>query len=173
VSLFFRAVCGCAQRNILFIGDPAQRKLLDAKKKQHAKEEFAKDLVWFPVVVAIHGALVTYDEPDASFLRVGFLDPFGDTPSERQGGWLEDPASSMADHGKKVTIACDEQYQIDGTTKTVIDRADCATSWYLVAKVNSQTLRSTALQTRDRMFFALTNVNSSSSGAPSCVQWIK
>ena len=51
MSPFFRAVCGCAQGRKLLIGDPAHKKLLDNKKKQLLKEEFTKDLVWFPVVV--------------------------------------------------------------------------------------------------------------------------
>ena len=83
----------------MLIGDAAHKKLLE-KKRQDLKEEFAKDLVWFPEVVTIHGALVTYDAPKKSFGRVTYLDPFGSTPIERQGGWLEDPASLAADYGK-------------------------------------------------------------------------
>ena len=56
------------------------------------KAEFAKELVWFPVVVAIYGALATFDEPGESFVRVSFQDPLG-SPGERQGGWFEDAAS--------------------------------------------------------------------------------
>ena len=123
MSPFFRAVCGCAQGVKCFIGDSAHKKLLDQKKKNKLREELAKDLFWFSVVVTIRGALVTYDEPKTSFVRVTYLDPFGDTPTERQAGWLEDPASLTADHGKEVTIACDEQYQIDGNPQTVIGRA--------------------------------------------------
>ena len=75
MSPFFRAVCGCAQGRKLLIGDPAHKKLLDNKKKQLLKEEFARDLVWFPVVVTIRGALDTYDEPKTSFVRVTYLAP--------------------------------------------------------------------------------------------------
>ena len=71
-------------------------------------------MVWFTVVIAIHGALVTYDEPDATFVRVSYLGPFSRSPGEREGGWFEDPASSKAEAGGTVDIACDELYKEDG-----------------------------------------------------------
>ena len=103
MSPFFRGVCGYAQGLKLFIGDAAHKKLLETKQKQQLREEFAKDLVWFPVVATIYGALVTYDAPDEPFVRVAYLDIFGSSPAEREGGWSEDPASLDAEAGKKWT----------------------------------------------------------------------
>ena len=70
MSLFFRAVCRCAQGKRWPIGEEGHKKILANKNKQKLKEEFAKDLVWFPVVVTVRGDLTSYDQPGDSIVRV-------------------------------------------------------------------------------------------------------
>ena len=71
------------------------------KNKTKLKEQFAIELVWFPVVVTVRGDLTTYDEPGDSFSRVTYLDRFGDVPTENKLGWLTDQASLVADTSQR------------------------------------------------------------------------
>ena len=125
MSPCFRAVCRCAQGKRSFIGEDSHKKILKGKKTQKPKEEFANDLVWFPVVVTVRGDLTTYDKPGDSFVRVTYVDKFGDDPAQRHPGWLMDKASLTAEPAREVDIACDEQYQLDGKIKPVIGRQLC------------------------------------------------
>ena len=70
MSPFSRAVCRCVQGKGWFIGEEGHKKLLANRNKQKLKEEFAKDLVWFPVVVTVRGDLTSYDQPGDSIVRV-------------------------------------------------------------------------------------------------------
>ena len=125
MSPCFRAVCRCAQGERWLIGEEGHIKLIKAKNKRKLKEEFANDLVWFPVVVTVRGDLTTYDQPGDCFVRVTYLDKLGDDPTKCHPGWLMDKASLTAEPTREVSIACDEQYQLDGKIKTVIGRPRC------------------------------------------------
>ena len=121
----FRAVCRCAQGTKSLVGDDGYNRLSKEKSKTKLKEQFAIELVWFPVVVTVRGDLTTYDEPADSFVRVTYLDPFGADPAKRHPGWLVDPSSTAA-RDSAVTIACDEQYASDGKgVKLVMNRPRC------------------------------------------------
>ena len=117
MSPCFRAVCRCAQGERWPIGEEGHIKITKAKNKQKLKEEFANDLVWFPVVVTVRGDLTTYDQPGGSFVRVTYLDKLSDDPTKCHPGWLMDKASLTAEPAREVSIACDEQYQLDETSK--------------------------------------------------------
>ena len=100
------------------------KKLLANRNQQKLKEEFAKDLVWFPVVVAVRGDLTTYDQPIDSIVRVTYIDQFGEQPNERFPGWLKEQASLTAEAAKDVLIAPGSSAlgTVDGKPKTVIGR---------------------------------------------------
>jgi hypothetical protein len=120
----FRAVCRCAQGTKSLVGDEGYNRLFkkDMKKLTKLKEQFALELVWFPVVVTVRGDLTTYDEPAKKFVRVTYLDPLGADTAKRQPGWLVDP-SPTAKRDMSVTVACDERYAVDGkVVKLAIDR---------------------------------------------------
>ena len=96
--------------------------LLENKmKRSQLKEEFAKDLVWFPVVVTARGDLATYDQPDDSIVRVTYIDEYSAEPTKRHPGWLSNKASLATN---TVLIACGSvvRDQVDGKHKTVIGR---------------------------------------------------
>ena len=97
----FRAVCRCAQGDKCLVGDDGYNRLRKEKSKTKLKEQFAIELVWFPVVVTVRGDLTTYDEPGDSFSRVTYLDTFGDVPTEKKLGWLTDQASLVPDTAEK------------------------------------------------------------------------
>ena len=80
----FRAVCRCAQGEECKVGDDGYNRLRKEKNKTKLKEQFAIELVWFPVVVTVRGDLTTYDEPADSFVRVTYLDPFGADPAKKR-----------------------------------------------------------------------------------------
>ena len=127
VSIFlippcFRAVCRCAQGKRHLVGEEAHVKLIKDKKKSKLKDEFASELVWLPVVVTVRGDLTTYDQPGDSFLRVTYLDKFGDDPAQRHPGWLTDKAYLTAEPAREVSVACDEQFQVDGKIQLAVGR---------------------------------------------------
>ena len=95
------------------------------KNSAKLKKQFALELVWFPVVVTVRGALTTHDEPAEKLVRVTYLDPLGQNTAKRQPGWLVDP-SPTAKRDMSVTVACDERYAVDGkVVKLAIDRPGC------------------------------------------------
>ena len=121
---FRRAMCRYAQGTKSLVGDEGYNKLFkkDMKKLAKLKEQFALELVWFPVVVTVRGDLTTYDEPAKKFVRVTYLDPLGADTAKRQPGWLVDPSPTAA-RDMSVTIVCDERYAVDGkVVKLAIDR---------------------------------------------------
>ena len=117
----FRAVCRCAQGEECKVGDDGYNRLRNTKNKTKLREQFASELVWFPVVVTVRGDLTTHDEPGDSFSRVTYLDTFGDVPTLQKLGWLTDKASLLPDTNllREVSVDCDEQYSSDG--KVLLD----------------------------------------------------
>jgi len=119
----FRAVCRCAQGEECKVGDDGYNRLRKFfKNKAKLKEQFASELVWFPVVVTVRGDLTTHDEPGDSFSRVTYLDRYGDVPTENKLGWLTDKASLVAETTREVSVACDEQYSTDGKVQLNLSR---------------------------------------------------
>jgi hypothetical protein len=121
---FRRAGCRCAQGIKSLVGNEGYNRLFkhDMKKLAKLKTHFALELVWFPVVVTVRGALTTHDEPAEKLVRVTYLDPLGQNTAKRQPGWLVDP-SPTAERDMSVTVACDERYDVTGkVVKLFIDK---------------------------------------------------
>ena len=121
ISPCFRTLFRCAQGQKHLVGEKAQEKLLKNKEKAKLKDEFAKELVWLPVVVTVRGQLTTYDEPEESHVRVTYLDQ-DESDETDYPGWLIHPNSLSGNSEGQVSVACDDQYQVDGKIRLALHR---------------------------------------------------